>query len=170
MARVTSLLLLAAGAVVLVTWLVSPAASAPQVAAARDATVARASEIDTIEREVDRLHTRLPDPSSAVVVRDPFQFASSASASHSRPSAAPGSPSLPRPIAAPVVWPRLVAILSSGTDEHPVRQAVFEDANQTIQIRSTGESIDDVRVDAITADAVVVTVPSSEQTTRLSIR
>lgn len=170
MARVTSLLLLAAGAVVLVTWLVSPAASAPPQAAPPRTTSTLDTDIAAIDQEVDRLNARLPDVPLTAITRDPFQFASPMPEPDALASAAPDDAMMPQLSAPPIAWPRLIAILSSGTDEQPTRQAVFEDLNQIVQIKSVGETIDGVRVDAITADAVTVTVPSSEQTTRLSIR
>lgn len=170
MARLTSLLLLGAGALLLVTWLVAPATSSPQ-ATVPSPPFSPLPELIAINSELDRLETRLAAPAAPGVTRDPFQFASSphaVSANERRDSVAPNAqPTAVRPA---VTWPRLVAILSSGTEANPVRRAVFEDANALLQIRSVGEAIDDARVDRITDDAVIVTSLSAEQTTSLSIR
>lgn len=170
MTRVTSILLLATGVLLLVTWLVSSASSAPpQGASQRPATTASRQNLDDINEEVDRLQTRVSAlPSTSVVERDPFQFVSPAGRSDA--TAARGRSEASEPEASSAAWPRLVAILSSGTESAPVLQAVFEDASQIIQIRSEGESIDGVVVERIMADSVFITASTSDRSTRLSIR
>lgn len=169
MARLTSLLLLGAGALVLVTWLVSPAVSSPPQPAAPVNAAAVLPELDSINQEVDRLQARLAPSPVADVIRDPFQFASTYASANRVVVPALDDASM-TPVRLAVTWPKLVAILSSGTDAVPVVQAAFEDANHVIQLRSEGDLIDGVRIDRITTDAVTVTASSVGQTTTLVIR
>lgn len=167
MARLTSLLLLGAGALVLVTWLVAPASSAPPQAAT--APVPAMPEIDRINHELDRLHARVAPQPGPRVVRDPFQYESQTitPSADSDADDTDAESSVRRPA---VSWPRLVAILSSGNAIAPEHRAVFEDANGIIQILNAGEIMGGVRVDRITTDEVFVTATSVDEATSLSVR
>ena len=169
MARVTSSVLLAAGALLLVTWLVSPAASAPPQQLSIDTPPAQAPpELDDINREVDRLRERLA--TTAVVAppaRDPFQFAPLPSA---RRLDAPEEFHPPIAFEPPIVWPELVAILSSGPASAPTHQAAFEDSAHAMQILSAGGTLDGFLIDSVTGDAVVVSHSATGRTSQLSLR
>lgn len=110
-------------------------------------------EVAAIDREVDRLTERLAVVAEArPPARNPFEFA--AATRESSPMSEPLS-SAPFVAVPHVQWPRLVAILSNAGDDQPLR-AVFEDAQQLIRIRSVGESVGDVTVEAVAADAVTL--------------
>jgi hypothetical protein len=176
MTRVTPRLLLAVGALLLAAWLVVPLSSSPPPQTQAQTTgvvappVAAPPELDEINREVDRLRERLAEPVRVTTpARDPFQFA--------EPPAAPVialppatdvfTPASDRPT---IAWPSLVAILSSGSDASPTRQAVLEDAAEVMQFRSVGEAIGDIVVTAIDADAVTFTHTPSGESTRAALR
>ena len=109
-------------------------------------------EVAAIDREVDRLTERLAVVAEArPPARNPFEFAATRESS---PMSEPLS-SAPFVTVPHVQWPRLVAILSNAGDDQPLR-AVFEDAQQLIRIRSVGESVGDVTVEAVAADAVTL--------------
>lgn len=169
MARVTSSVLLAAGTLLLVTWLVSPAASAPPQQLTVDAPpVAAAPELDEINREVDRLRERLATTAvAAPPARDPFQFAPLLS---TRRSDTPEDFRPPIVFEPAIVWPELVAILSSASPSIPTHQAAFEDNAHAIQILSAGGVLDGFVIDSVTADAVVLSHPATGRTSQLSLR
>lgn len=109
-------------------------------------------EVAAIDSEVDRLTERLAVVAEArPPARNPFEFAATRESS---PMSEPLS-SAPFVTVPHVQWPRLVAILSNAGDDQPLR-AVFEDAQQLIRIRSVGESVGDVTVEAVAADAVTL--------------
>jgi hypothetical protein len=176
MTRVTPRLLLALGALLLAAWLVVPLASSPppQVQAQTTGSVAppvsSAPELDEINREVDRLRERLAEPvRDTTPARDPFQFA--------EPPAAPVTPRAQaaddftrEPDRLRIAWPSLVALLSSGSDASPTRQAVLEDASEVMQFRSVGEAVGDIVVTAIDADAVTFTHTPSGESTQVALR
>lgn len=169
--------LLALGAVLVVAWVVAPLSSSPPPQAVVERPAApspepTAPEIDEINREVDRLRDRLAEPTRAVEPsRDPFQFVESradraATPRHAEaPSVVAAEP--PRAI---IVWPSLVAILSSGTDAAPSHRAVLEDVSELVQFRSTGEAMGDIVVTAIAADQVTLTHVPSGESTQLTLR
>src|SRR5690606_23381026 len=116
MARVTSLFLLGAGVMLLVTWLVAPAASSPQPSAGvLPAPAAPTSDLDRLSRDLERLFERPAPTSTPVASRDPFQFLSDDQrrVRHTDVESAQQSDAAPT---LTVVWPALVAILSSGSD------------------------------------------------------
>lgn len=176
MTRVTPRLLLAIGALLLVVWVVVPLSSSPppQRAAPAASAVAPlppiAPELDEVNREVDRLRDRLAEPVREVTpVRDPFQFGAAPAGRFDarRPE---DDPFVREPERPAIVWPPLVAILSSGSDASPTRQAVLEDAAELVQLRSVGEAIGDIVVTAIAVDAVTLTHAPSGESTRVALR
>src|SRR5690606_6304352 len=170
MARLTSLLLLGAGALVLVTWLVAPASSQPPpVPPPAAAAVPAFPDLDSIVTSLERLSRHdAADVDGTVMTRDPFQFASASTEPSAAERASVDAARLLGPDVSPVAWPRLVAILSSGPAEATVRRAVFEDARQLVRIVDEGGLVADVHVDRITATSVTLTAASGE-TTHLSI-
>jgi hypothetical protein len=168
MARVTSSVILAAGAILLVTWLVTPAASGPPRQSSVDApAIAAPPEIEAIDREVERLRDRLD---TTVVIappaRDPFQFVPLPSA---RRPELPDQLPVPTVFEPTIVWPALVAILSSGPSATPTFQAAFEDDAHTIQILSSGASLDGFVIEEVTGDTVLISHPATGRTSRLSL-
>lgn len=164
MRRLTSALLAVLGALLVVSWVVAsgtpPQPSGPAVAAPNPPPAP--PELDVINREIARLGARLEAPASDVTpIRDPFQFASAATPS-SLTSAVPppDAPGLVMPATPPelrVRWPRLVAIVSDGDEAAPTLRAVFEDARQIVQLRSAGETLDEVTVDHVAPGTVTLT-------------
>jgi hypothetical protein len=155
MRPLTSILLAVLGALVVVSWVL--ASGSPRPAAAQMAPVvpvpAPVPEVAAIDREVDRLTERLAVVTRAEApARNPFEFADAARESRAVSDEFPSEPYVTAPH---VQWPRLIAILSTGEGGQPLR-AVFEDARQLIRIRSAGELMDEVTIDAITPDGVTL--------------
>jgi hypothetical protein len=178
MTPATSRLLLALGASLLAAWLVAPVSSSPPPQAGAMVTseamvpLAALPELDALNGEVDRLRDRLAEPARASEpVRDPFQYAAvpiervvalRALDPLDADSFEPQRPS--------IVWPSLVAILSSGTDELITRQAVLGIGYDLLEIRSVGEVLGGIVVSDITSDAVTLTHALSGQSTHLALR
>jgi hypothetical protein len=176
MTRVTPRLLLAIGALLLVAWVVVPLSSSPPSQIAAPAASAGAPlapvapELDEINREVDRLRDRLAEPvRNTTPVRDPFEFAP-APAERFNARRPDDDLFVREPERPAIVWPPLVAILSSGSDASPTRRAVLEDASELVQFRSVGEVMGDVVVTAITADTVTLTHTPSGESTQVALR
>ena len=171
MARATSLILLICGSLLLVTWLVSPASSAPQTSAPQVVDLGPLpAELADVNAQLDRLKTRLdrtvdvPVPS-----RDPFHFAARRSVDRPAPVA---TPSMPVEMMAPPVltpsWPTLVAILTAPDDGS--LQAALSDRDETMYVVSVGGVAGAFTVTEIAPEAITVTDPTSGQSTRLSLR
>lgn len=177
MTRVTPRLLLAIGASLLVAWVVVPLSSSPPPQTAAPTTASATSplpippELDAINREVERLRERLAAPvSETTPTRDPFQFTAPPVERFTgrRPADDRFAP-IPEPERPAIAWPSLVAILSSGPDAAPARQAVFEDASELVQLRSVGEAIGDIVVTEIAADEVTLTHAPTGESTRVML-
>jgi hypothetical protein len=70
-----------------------------------------------------------------------------------------------------VVWPTLVAILSSpDAGASPVRRVVLEDRTELIQIRSAGETLGDIVVTEISADDATLTHTPTGESVRVPLR
>jgi hypothetical protein len=173
MARALSTLLLLTGATLLVTWLSTPAVSAPspQAVPPRTAMDDVAPLVSDVDAEVLSLHDRLTTPPAyPEPARDPFSYA----ARPMPPRVRDARPAVAMP-AAPVVVPEtprptLVAILSG--DDAAAPRAVFalpgEDAD--VHFVAAGASIGGFVVSDVQDDAVVLTDPRTNTTTRLTLR
>jgi hypothetical protein len=169
MARVTSTLLLLVGAVLLVAWLVTPAASAPQAVVSRDAPPDQTLPVlADVNAQVDRLRERLntpvayPPPS-----RDPFNYRALP------PRSGIVGPDVSRPVEPSptiAVAPPLVAILTTGADAGAVRSAVFADSDGDVRVVAVGESVGTFRVSAIEEDVVVLSDARTGQVVRVTLR
>jgi hypothetical protein len=173
MRRVTSGLLFLVGALLVVTWVVAPASSAPPqvaVTAPSPPPPPFSPELDAINREVDRLRQRLASPVPDLApARDPFQFVEPRVSAERE--AERSEPLVIEPVVATfTTWPTLVAILSSGSDAQPELRAVFEDGSQLVHIRSVGDTIDEVTVTAVASDVVELTHVPSGITTLVTLR
>ncbi len=170
MARATSTLLLICGSLLLVTWLVAPAASAPQSSASRRAPLADLGplppELDVVNAQVDRLRARLGSQVTyPVPSRDPFHFAPRARLVPDAAVAAPVENVMPATEVVRPSWPTLVAILTSAEDG--TLQAALSDSEENLQFVSPGATVGLFTVVEISPDGVVLTEPVSRQTTRL---
>jgi hypothetical protein len=169
MTRATSAILVFCGTLLLATWLVTPATSAPQTASRRvvpsDATLP--PELAVVEAEVTRLRARVesrvnaPEPA-----RDPFHFAARARLA---PPPSAESPSLsPVIVEEPVIaWPTLVAILESADG---TLQAAVADGDDALHVVSAGDEVAGVTVAEISAELVTLSDRASGQSRRLSVR
>jgi hypothetical protein len=167
MVRIASLTLVV-GAVLLMTWVLAPAATPPQRAGARnpaagDPAQAAAPTPAEIQTDIDRLRTRLANPPDyPLPVRDPFRFGRRPDAPHREaPAAVVVTP--------PSALPRLVAILSDTVDGELVRRAALA-IDGAVRIVGVGEMVGTLRIRAVTADAVELTDPATSATFRLSLR
>jgi hypothetical protein len=165
MSRVASVLLLAGGVVLCVTWLVSPASSAPQLQGVPPTSPPPSVDDATVEA------IRLPVAPSAPITyppprRDPFAF-------QPRVDAAPRTP-LPPPVAppvrAPVRLPRLVAIVKDATASGDVYRAVLSADGASVTIVTLGTTFGGFTITEIRADVVVLRDADSGDLFRLSIR
>jgi hypothetical protein len=168
MNRVASTILIASGAALLATQLISPADSSPRPAALAEADARPdqdAAALEAVKTEIDRLRERTKsDPGFPAPTRDPFNFGK--------------QPERPRPPAAavttvpearPVVLPALIAILSDGTSDSAKRTVVFA-RGDNVDFVGVGESINTFRVDSVTADAVVLVDAESGQRYRVALQ
>jgi hypothetical protein len=178
MTRVTPRLLLAIGALLLVAWVVVPLSSSPPQGGTPLPTAPAvaplppiAPELDEINREVDRLRDRLAEPVRDVTpFRDPFQFAAAPAEERFNARPPEEEPFGREPERPAIGWPLLVAILSSGSDASPTRQAVLEDASELVHVRSVGDAIGDIVVTAISIDAVTLMHTPSGESTHVALR
>jgi len=169
MSRVMSTLLLLAGATLLVTWLVTPAVSAPPAQAAVPHSVLDDAMplLADVNAQVLELHDRVagalvyPPP-----VRDPFTYA--ARPRSVRAVAPPPAPEIVPPAVEVRVLPALVAILSA--DATSPRRAVLSmpDADDVQFVASGGTSGSFVVRES--QDDVVVLADGGDTTLRLTLR
>lgn len=171
MARAMSTLLLLAGATLLVTWLVTPAASAPplQTPAPHTQLDDEAPLLADVNAQVLELRDRIgARPAYPAPVRDPFSYATRA-----RQSRAAQSPVVPEPVAAPVpvvpTPPALVAILSADATS-PRRAVLATPGGDDVQFVVAGGTIGRFLVREIQDDVVVLADPQTDATTRLTLR
>ena len=175
MPRLSPRLLVLLGVLLVALRIGVPLSSSPPQDAATTRSVVEAPELpmapelEDINREVDRLRDRLAEPGRAIApARDPFQFANRGD---DRVVDArrfiDNAPADPERRAPAMVWPTLVAILSSGSDASPARRVVIEDAAGIVHVRSIGEAHGDITISAIGADHVTLVHAPSGASTRL---
>ncbi len=152
MSRVASIVLLLVGAFLCVTWIVSPASSAPQALPSSSGAVPGVGA-PSDEVTVEPIRLTLPEPpplDRAIPRRDPFSF-------QSRP-APPTQPSESFIQSAPVRpaprLPQLVAIIKDTTVDGDRYRAALSADRMAVTIVETGAtfgafSIADVRTDVV---------------------
>lgn len=165
--------LAAGGGVLLLTWMVSPAASAPtrtdppRTAIEIDQSSAVVAEVNT---QVERLRERLDTvPSFPPPSRDPFNFGRRA---EPRPPVVSNpTPPVPAIVEAPPgpVLPHLVAIVASDEDGGVVRSAVISE-NDDVRFLKPGDTMGNLVVRTIAADVVTLVDRTSGATFTLSLR
>jgi hypothetical protein len=164
MQRVASLTLLL-GAVLLLSWVIAPAAPSPArnhpgAAAFEQASAPAVAEITA---EVDRLRARLATPPAyPPPLRDPFRFG---------PRAEPKHAAAPPPVAEPPApdLPRVVAILADAAGGAVTRRAALSFGDQ-VRIVQAGDTIGGFVVRSISADTVELTDPTTGAAYRLLLR
>ena len=169
MHRVAPLLLLS-GVVLLVSWVVAPAAPSPTPLVAPDVTTTSdqmSPVLSDVAAEVNRLKNRLETPPSAPEPhRDPFRFGprpepvrpTTSASAVSDVAAPPPAPSLPK----------LLAIVDNTTDSGVIETAVFS-IGDDLQVVKAGDAIGKFVVQKIGADAVEL-VDTSGATFRIPLR
>jgi hypothetical protein len=170
MHRVAPLLLLA-GVVLLVSWVVAPAAPSPAPIAAPGVSLVAdqlSPVLADVATQVDRLKNRLEiTPDLPRSHRDPFRFGA-------RPE--PVRMKSPAPVVEaadalppPPVLPRLLAIVANTTDGGLLRTAVFSVGDE-MQIVKPGDTIGKFVVRSIGTDVAEVVEISSGATFRIALR
>ncbi|MEO8482199.1 MAG: hypothetical protein ABI634_08325 [Acidobacteriota bacterium] len=171
MARATSTLVLLAGATLLVTWLVTPASSAPppQTPAPRTALDDAMPLLADVDAQVLELHDRIGvRPEYPTPVRDPFSYvtrAPRARAADPRPVSEP----VTQPPAEPPMLPALVAILSGDAAASHRAVLSMPDADD-VQFVSIGATVGRFVVREIQDDAVVLADTQTNEAARLTLR
>jgi len=170
MHRVAPLLFLA-GFVLLVSWVVAPAAPSPAPISAREEASAAdqvAPVLADVATQVDRLKSRvetapeLPQPH-----RDPFRFGARPAPAPAKTSAAVTEAPVETP-PAPVL-PKLLAIVENTTDGGSVRTAVFS-VGDGVQVVKAGDTIGTFTVRSIGADVADIVETSSGTVFHISLR
>jgi hypothetical protein len=164
--RITSIALLLGGAALIVTWIVSPASSAPQTPTAATPSAGTDSSAGA---PIDVAPVRLPDagappPEYRVPVRNPFAF----SAPERSRADDVGLPEVPAAPPSPVL-PSLVAIMTDSTTEGDVRRAALASSSGVVQIVRAGESFGPFTVSEIAAGALALEDTTTGLTYRLSL-
>jgi hypothetical protein len=156
--RQTASAIIFGGAAFLVAWLVSPAASAPTALVQPPAFLVDEVALADLDAQVARLSDRLSQPSDyPEPVRDPFRFGRSTD----RPEpAAPSSVDVRSASPAPMLLPKLVAILAVPAEGLAQRSAVLEEGD-SVRIASTGEHVGALTIAAITDEGVTLIDPAN---------
>ena len=152
MSRVASIVLLVVGTVLCVTWLVTPASSSPQTAAAPHATEP-AGTADDVDVESVRLEAVTSAPRFVAPRRDPFTFRSRPSID--RPTRTAPESAAVTPAAPPVQLPTLVAIVKERSGDTDLFRAVLSSDGFNVTMVAAGQSfagfvVVDVRSDGLT--------------------
>jgi hypothetical protein len=167
MSRVASVVLLIGGAVLCVTWLVSPASSSPQTVAPPRAALAANGEAADLDVESIRLDAVAPAPRLIEPRRDPFSF-------QSRPTSEPRETVAPAPIVPalppPVRLPTLVAIIKERTADRDVFRAALSNDGFNVTMVASGELFAGFVVVDVQADGLTLKQQSSGQAFVVSLR
>ena len=170
MHRVAPILLLS-GVVLLVTWVVAPAAPSPSplpahAAAAVDQTAPLVAEMAA---QVERMRTRLDEPQGfPPPERNPFTFGARREVAPPRPRLPVAAPEAPPPPPAPVL-PKLLAIVTNDVDGVASLQAVFFE-NDNVKVLQAGDPIGPYLIRSITAELVELVEPLTSTVHRLMLR
>jgi hypothetical protein len=165
-----SAILLVAGALLLVTWLVSPAASAPPQqptprATPLDAVMPLLGDVNT---QTDRLRDRVDDHTPyPAPTRNPFDYVRPASSRAASANAAAVDAAMPA--SAPDPTPRLVAIIADEASDAPTRRAVFSNRDEDVQFAVVGDTVGRFVVSDIQSDVVVLSDTVSGDSIRLPL-
>ena len=170
MSRLRSLLLLG-GTVLVMSYISAPAAPTPAPPRPSDEQVraihAAAPIVDSAEQEAAQLRARLAVvPPSAEPRRDPFSFGSKPrEPKRVETSAPPSDPPVEMPAPPPLVWPKLVALL---TDNGKVTAVLG--IGDAVEMLEAGEAAGGFLVREITASSIEVVHVATSVATRLTLR
>jgi len=171
MHRVAPILLLA-GVVLLVTWVVAPAAPSPsplpaRAEAAPDQTAPLVAEMAA---QTERMRTHLEGPQEfPPPERNPFAFGARREVTPARPRAAIAEPEAPPAPPAPAL-PKLLAVVTNDAEGGVSLQAVFA-VGDDVKVLKAGDAIGIFLIRRITADLVVELLePVTGAVHRLTLR
>ena len=162
-----------AGAVILSTHMLAPAAppaAKPVASTAALAAVQQATPmIDQVKAEVDRLRERLAAPPAyPAPTRDPFRFGKRAEPSPPKPAESIHVPPI-EPAAPPApMLPQLVAIAATTIDREVIHTAVLM-VGDDIQMLKVGDTISRLVIRGIGTDVVDLEDPITGRWFRLSL-
>ena len=167
-------IVLFAGAVLLSTHILAPAASPPPPpafgAADLAAIVQTTPVVEQVDAQVDRLKARLASPPAyPAPVRDPFRFGARTEPTAPKAAAPAPAPVAPGPASVAPTLPHLVAIATNGADGGLVRTAVLA-AGDDLQLVRAGETYSKFLVSFVGTDAVELTDPATGSTFRISLQ
>jgi hypothetical protein len=157
MQRIAALVLVAGGILIL-SWVVAPAAPTPRAPASPVLTPtefqqAAAPVLLDMQAQVERMRERLSTaPSYPVPTRDPFRFGRRAESAKPAPAMTPDVPPPAPPPPPPL--PRLIAIVSQSNETGSIRTALLGDAAGTMRTLKVGEAIGAFTIRAIDATSV----------------
>lgn len=164
-----ALILLLSGFVLLLTWVVAPAAPSPSplpahAAAAVDQTAPLVAEMAA---QVERMRNRLEEPQGfPPPERNPFTFGARREVVPARPRLPVAAPEEPPP---PPPLPKLLAVVANDADGGVVLTAVFS-VGDNVQVVKTGDTIGAFAIRSITADVVELVDPSTGAVHRMTLR
>lgn len=162
-----ALLLVLAGALLLLTWAIAPAASPPRSTPAAARATDQSAVLAEVNAQVERLRERLTTPPVyPAPARDPFRFGRRAEPVRLMVPV-PAPPELvvaPRP-----VLPRLVAVVEDAKDGGLLRSA-FLGVGDDVQAYRPGDAVGMFVVRSISADLVELVDPASGATYKISLR
>ncbi len=167
MSRLAAIALLLVGAVLLVTWVVAPADSAPQqpVDVPPIAPDRTSSGHDVEPVHLSRLDVPLPAFSGPR--RDPFSFGSAA---RETTTAAPDRPgTIDAPSAPALVLPTLIAVVMPDANDPSTFRAALSETGADVRVLATGDRIGALTVGTIYPDAVLLIDPADGASHRLSL-
>ena len=170
MTRLKSAVLLG-GTVLLMSYISAPAAPTPAPRRATETEMraidAMAPVIDDATQETARLRARLAVvPEKPVTQRDPFSFGTTSRVpkrATAAPEPEPVVPDVPPP--PPLVWPKLVALL---TDNGKITAVIG--VGDAVEILKAGESAGGFLVREITSTSIEVVHVATAVTTRVTLR
>ncbi len=163
--------MLFAGAVLISTHILAPAAAPPPAPGLKPADLAAIIQdkpvVEQVDAQVDRLRERLARPPAyPPPVRDPFRFGQRAEPA---PSKTPAPAVAARPLSPAPVLPHLIAIATDAADGNPVRTAVLA-LGDDLQIVKAGETYSKFVVRAINSDGVELADPATGSTFKISLQ
>ena len=170
MHRVAPILLLSGG-VLLVTWVVAPAAPSPSPLPARVDTAVdqTAPLVAEMAAQVERMRNRLDEPQGfPPPERNPFTFGARRDPMPTRPRVPVAAPEEPPPPPAPVL-PKLLAVVANDVDGVASLQAVFS-VDDNVKVLKAGDAIGPYLIRSITAELVELVEPVTGAVHRLTLR
>jgi hypothetical protein len=164
-------ILLASGFVLLLTWVVAPAAPSPSPLPAHtvEAVDQQAPLVAEMAAQVERMRNRLEGPQGfPPPERNPFTYGARREPVPTRPRVPVAAPEEPPPPPAPVL-PRLLAVVANDVDGVTSLQAVFA-VNNGVKALKAGDAIGPYLIRSITEEVVELVEPVTNTVHRLTLR